>query len=255
MRNQEIKIQRNNGYMLNSTNKQLERFEFISCKFNFTANSVKYKCRLGGMETMIENNNLQVYANESNYKANNPLPPFALTFDDAMRRAYGFESQWHDEKPYAWEYKNGDALMVEISAITFSFCDSCTIEKDDNYQIYESHLRVFDFHDLVIKEDDGTIKVQKAPANKLIPNDEQKALIEELQVVLQKLNNADMKIVFDHRDAELYALPMGNIQAISNWDDGEHSYIQIQDMIPNIKNANISTFNSEDSGLLVTFKE
>ena len=73
MKNQTVKIQKNGGYMFNTVSKQLEKYEFISCKFNFLKNEVQYKCRLGGVEKIIEDNNLKVYASESDYKKGSPL--------------------------------------------------------------------------------------------------------------------------------------------------------------------------------------
>jgi hypothetical protein len=255
MKNKLIKIQRNGGYVFNSNNGQLEMYEFISCKFNFKG-SVQYKCKLGGVETTIEDEDLKVYENESVYKENIPLPPSNFNFDDAMNRSYKFHPKWNsDEIPYAWEYKNGNAVQVDISGITFTDIGEWAFEKDENYQIYKSHSQVFDFHDLVIKEEDGSIKVRKSPASKLKFNNEQMVLIEELQLILQKLDAANVKILFDEDRAKLHAMSMVNIQNVENWEDFDDSYTQIKDMVTEIECNYIATYNSGDYGLHVTFKE
>lgn len=255
MRNQTVKIQKNDGYVFNTVSKQLEKYEFISCKFNFIKNEVQYKCRLGGVEKIIEDNNLKVYASESDYKRNSPLGCCEWLFNDVMNRAYGFIPQWNDGKPYAWEYKSGDAMQVDISDITFSVNDNWEFGKDDNRQIYESHSRVFYFHDLIVKEGDGSVKVRKSPVSRLLLNDEQKALIEELQSVLQKLTSADMKLMYNTDNVKLYALPISNIQDLKTWDDDEEANIQIQDMITEIKSEGILSYTPDDGGLLAIFKE
>lgn len=255
MKDKLIKIQRNDGYVFNSNNGQLEKYEFISCKFNFKG-SVQYKCKLGGVETTIEDEDLKVYENESVYKENVPLPPSNFDFDDVMNRSYKFHPKWNsDGMPYAWEYKNGDAVLVDISGITFTAIGDGSIKKDGNNQIYESHSQVFDFHDLVIKAEDGSIKVRKSPASKLAFNDEQKALMEELHIVFQKLAAANVEILYNDDDAKLYAVPMDNIQILDAWDNGNGPYTQIQDMVEPINSPKILTFNSDDSGLLAIFKE
>lgn len=255
MKNQTVKIQKNDGYVFNTVSKQLEKYEFISCKFNFIKNEIQYKCRLGGVEKIIEDNNLKVYASESDYKKDTPLGFCERFFNDAMHCAYGFTPQWNDGKPYAWEYKNGDATQVDISDITFSTNNNWEFEKDDSRQIYESHSRVFCFHDLIVKEGDGSIKVRKSPASRLLPNDEQKALIEELQSVLQKLTSADMKLMYNTDNVKLYAVPMGGIQDLKTWDDGEEANIQIQDMITEIKSEGVLSYIPDDGGPLAIFKE
>lgn len=255
MKNQTVKIQKNGGYMFNTVSKQLEKYEFISCKFNFLKNEVQYKCRLGGVEKIIEDNNLKVYASESDYKKGSPLGLSEWFFNDVMNRAYGFTPQWNDDKPYAWEYKNGDAVRLDISDITFSTDDTWDIWKDDSRQVYESHSRVFHYHDLAVKEGDGSITVRKSPASKLLLNDEQKVLIEELQSVLQKLTSADMKILYNENNVKLYAIPMGNIQDLKTWDDNEEANVQIQDMITEIKSEGVLTYVPDDGGLLAIFKE
>lgn len=255
MKNQTVKIQKNGGYVFNTVSKQLEKYEFISCKFNFLKNEVQYKCRLGGVEKIIEDNNLKVYASESDYKKDSPLGGSDWFFKDAMNRAYGFAPQWNDDKPYAWEYKNGDAVWVDISDITFSTDDTWGVGKDESRQVYESHSRVFHYHDLVVKEGDGSITVRKSPASRLSINDEQKALIEELQSVLQKITSADVKLMYNESNIKLYAVPMGGIKDIKTWDDGEEGNIQIQDMIMEIKCEGIQTYVPDGDGLLAIFKE
>lgn len=256
MNDKSMKIQRNSGYMFNNSNKRLEKYEFISCRFNFANDSMQYKCRLGGVETTVEDNNLRVYASESDYKQNNPIAHFNLDFNEAMSRTYGFHPQWDCfGKPKVWEYKNGDAVLVDISDVTFTAIGDHKFEKDGSRQIYESHSLVFDYHDLVIKEADGSIKVRKSPASRLIFNDEQKALMEELQVVLQKLTAVNVELLFDDGDSKLYAVPMDNIRILDAWDNGNGPYTQIQDMVMGIDCVKISTFNSDDNGLLAVFKE
>lgn len=255
MKNQTIEIQKNDGYVFNTVSKQLEKYEFISCKFNFIKNEVQYKCRLGGVEKIIEDNNLTVYANESDYKRNSPLGSYKLLFNDVVKSAYGFIPQWYNDKPYAWEYKNGDAIQVDVSDITFSVNDNWKFSKDDNRQIYESRSRVFCFHDLIVKEGDGSIKVRKSPANSLLLNDEQKALIEEFQSVLQKLTSSDMKLMYNENNGKLYAVPMGNIQDIKTWNDGEEANIQIQDMITEIKSEDILSYFPDEGSPFAVFKE
>ncbi|RHH14404.1 hypothetical protein DW228_06280 [Bacteroides fragilis] len=256
MNDKSMKIQRSSGYMFNNTNKQLEKYEFISCRFNFAKDSVQYKCRLGGVETTVEDTNLRVYASESDYKKNISLEHYNLNFNEAMKRTYGFSPQWDgEERPKAWEYKDGDAVLIDIFDITFTIIGKYKFEKDSNRQIYVSHSQVFDFHDLVIKEADGSIKIQKSPASRMVFNDEQKALVEEFISVLQKLNAAEVKVLLDEGCPKLYVMPMTNIQTLDPWDNGNGPYTQIQDMIMGIDYTDIFTFNSEDYGLLATFKE
>lgn len=255
MRDQLMKLQRQDAYVFNNKNGQLEKFEFISCRFNFAKNSVQYTCKLGGVETMVEDNDLQAYESESDYREDRLLFSSELKFDEAMDHAYGFAPQWSNGKPYAWEYRNGNAVQVDISDITFSATDEWKIGKDSSRQIYESHSQVFSFHDLVVRESDGSIKVRKSPASKLLLNDGQKALIEELQSVLQKLTSADMKILYNENNVKLYVVPIGNIQTLKTWDDNEEANVQIQDMITEIKSEGVLTYTPDDGGLLAIFKE
>lgn len=255
MKNQIVKLQRNKGYVFNKVNKQLEKYEFISCSFNFATNIMHYKCRLGGVETMVNDTELKVYASESDFKEGTPLYPSDLKFDDVMRQAYGFTPEWNGDVPLAWEYKNGEAVLADISDITFLSSGTWLIEKDNTRQIYKSHLQVFNFHDLMIKEDDGSVTIRKSPASKLELNDEQKALIGEFQSVLQRLRTADVQIIFDENEVKLQAMPTRNIESFRYWGDYDSTYTQVDGMLMEIKGVDIVSYNSDNYGLYVTFKE
>ena len=61
--------------------------------------------------------------------------------------------------------------------------------------------------------------------------------------------------MYNENNIKLYAVPMGCIQDIKTWDDGEEGNVQIQDMITEIESEGVQTYMPDDGGLLATFKE
>lgn len=256
MEDQEMMLQLGSGYMFNSDKDRLEKYEFISCRFNFATDTVIYNCMLGGKESTISDNKLTIYSSEDNFKKGVKVGPTHIKFNSAMRRSYGFLPQWENGVPYAWSFEDGDAVKVNISNITFTAIKNNRIEKDDYHEIYETRERVFDFHDFTVKEADGTIRVVKSTASKLMLNDEQSFLIGKLQSVLKELAATNTKLVFDQAEGRLCAIPMHDVLELTPYLDKDlKDFTDITDIITRIESDVIMGFYSDSEGVSAKLKE
>lgn len=242
-----------NGYYFNKETQRLENFELVKIFVNFHDETVVYHCSLGGKESIIEDANIQIYASENAFKRNTPNE--YLTggdFKSLFHRVYGFYPMCSDDGEYrAYTIINGQAELVAIKSMTFEIIYyspySCHVYTDSTAKYYADGAEVFEWNDYILLDSDGTTHRRECTASKLAMNDEQAALVAELDIILEKLNKANIKLLIDYDSYKVYALSMTNIDRLETYDDFNDDYATIQlKMMSELNGSRVSVFNSGD---------
>lgn len=247
----EMNIVNQNGYYFNNETQRLESFELVKTFVNFHDETVVYHCLLGGKESIIEDTNIKIYASENAFKRNAPNEyPAGGHFKCLFHRVYGFYPMLSDDGEYrAYTIINGQAELVAIEKMTFEIVwyspYSSHVYTNSTAKYYANSAEVFEWNDYFLQNSDGTIHRRECTASKLAMSDEQAALVSELDVILEKLNKANVKLLIDYDSYKVYALSMTNIDRLETYDDFNDDYATIQlKMMSELNGSRVSVFNS-----------
>lgn len=251
----------NNGYVLNKKSQCLESLTIKKITANFTKETVVYECLLGGVDTIISDNNLQVYQTESHFERGRACEPSSLSnFHYLFYRVYGNEAHYVDDVPMAWVFKDGQAEFIPIPEMTFTIhlTDShvSSVASDVDMEFYHSREQVYKYNDYQVKEDNGDVVLHKSMATLLALNDEQKKLVDDLRENIKKLVNSGARLFFDQDDWHLRVVSGVNVDKIEQWGDCNDDYVSIQDFTIDvcdsgyIKGSDLASYD-----IMAVFKE
>lgn len=251
----------NNGYVLNKKSQRLESLTIKKITANFTKETVVYECLLGGVETAISDNNLQVYQTESHFERGQVCKASSLSdFYSLFSRAYGVEAHSVDDAPMAWVFKDGQAEFIPIPEMTFTmhFTDFCvsSVTSDVDMKFYCSREQVYKYNDYQVKEDNGDVVLHRSMATLLALNDEQQKLVDDLRENIKKLVGSGARLFFDQEDWHLKVVSCVNVDKIEQWGDYDDDYISIQDFTIDVCDSGyIKGADSSSYELMAEFKE
>lgn len=251
----------NNGYVLNKESQCLESLTIKKITANFTKETVVYECLLGGVETTISDNNLQVYQTESHFERGQAWKASSLSdFYSLFFRVYKTDAHSVDNVPMAWVFRDGQAEFIPIPEMTFTIhvTDSCvsSVTSDVDMKFYHSREKVYEYNDYQVKDDNGDVVLHKSTATLLALNDEQQKLVDDLRENIKKLVNSGARLFFDQDDWRLRVVSGVNVDKIEQWGDYDDDYISIQDFTIDVcGNGYIKGADSASYDIMAVFKE
>ena len=208
---------------------------------------------LGGKEAVLRDANIKIYASETAFKCNTPTEYLSgLNFKNLFHRVYRFYPICSDDGDYrAYTIINGQAELVAIEDMTFEIVYyspySCHVYTNSTVKYYANSAEVFEWNDYILQDSDGTTHRRECTASKLAMNDEQAALVSELNLILEKLNNANVKLLVDYDSYKLYALSMTNVNRLEVYDDFDDDDATVRlKMMSELDSSRVSVFNSSE---------
>lgn len=238
-----MNIVTNNGYVFNTESQRLESLTIKKITANFTKETVIYECLLGGVETTISDNNLQVYSTESHFERGQACERSSLSsFYSLFYRVYGAGAHNVDDVPMAWVFRDGQAEFIPIPEMTFAIHLSenfpTRVTSDVDMKFYHSREKVYEYNDYQVKDDNGDVVLHKSTATLLALNDEQKKIVEDLREGIKKLVDSGARLFFDQDDWRLRVVSATNLERIEAWDDYDSEFVAIQDFTTEICDSN-----------------
>lgn len=208
------------------------------CLREITIKSAKYNLNTGTSElTWVEADtnkeivsdlsDVKVYASEEFFKRCE-----SLCVDDIIREIdinelfdlmyiRNIQTSKCGGRKYGWVYADGEAQKwffdEHIGEVTFNYIDKNTrnVETDVKFpDFYFNAEEVYRFNDYTVVNADGTKTFHEGVCKRLQLTDEQKALTDKLQDVINKCKEAKIEIYFDTCNYELYAINVANIERI-----------------------------------------
>ena len=132
-------------------------------------------------------------------------------------------SKLDGKRRYSWVYRNGHAdkfyYAEEIGTITVTFGADGNGNREVKTDIelpetYYDAEEVYDFNDYEVVNNDGTKTFHEGLCSRLKLTDEQNALVDKLQSVIDECNKAGIKLVFNLCDYYLTAFNSANIDRV-----------------------------------------
>ena len=193
----------NEGDYFNEKTEKLEKYELIKAEFTLAEDElIRYYCKLGGAETVIESNDLVVYRFEECFKSGDRWP--LVKMSDICNPTRGKD----------WAFRNGKAEQVDMTTVGLTL-DSFGVRVTSGEMFYASPTDVYKYNDYIVKEADGSERKVVSISSKMALNDKQKALLGEFESVMEKMHKANLDLVYD---TESYTL------AVFNKENANESY-------------------------------
>lgn len=207
-----IKIASGNGWVFNENTHRLEKWVAEKCKFTLGSSIVEYDGTLGGKPYEIKadvNDELRVFDSPEDFKAGSVC---CQLFDD-LYKIYNFKryvpieikkDDEGNETFHAYIFKDGQAVYANVKGMVCEY-DFKKNEFKSETKCYSSEQSVYEYNDFQILNEDGTTTIKKSLKTRLAFNDEQKALIDELGGLLDKLKGSGVLVVYDRETETLCA--------------------------------------------------
>ena len=213
-----IKIAPKQGYVFNETSGKLESFEFIRCVFALSEEiPMTTYCKLGGVDAELQGD-FAVYDCENSFKAN-----LITKWVEAPNWRINQILPNYMPNGKCWTFLNGRAELCDITSEMIEFADNkYSIVSGKIYYKWESD--VYKYHDIVVKNADGSERIIESPATKMKFSDAQQSAISELKKAIEKATELGITLIYDVDEGmlEVYNSAIGNI--ISSYES-EDDYI------------------------------
>lgn len=211
------KIITTDGYYFNEESEMLEKFELIKVVTCMSEGAcANYHCKLGGVPTILHEKpqeNIEIYENEEQYRSGVPMKKQEIP-DHFLCNQY-FEGN------VVWAFIGGKATMVEVPTICVTFEKGKGYYVADGTKYYTTCEEVYKYNDYIVKEADGLERVVKCLASKMALTPEQKALVEEFKSLVERMEDAKMKLEYDIEGNELIAYNGHNPLTVTYYGDDE----------------------------------
>lgn len=207
-----IKIASGKGWVFNENTQRLEKWVAEKCNFTLGSSIVEYHGTLGGKPYEIKadvNDELRVFDSPEDFKEGKVAHdvfenvcnqyvfkrcvPVVIKKDDEGNNTY-----------YAYIFKDGQAVYANVKGMVCEY-DFKSNEFKSETKCYASEKSVYEYNDFQILNEDGTTTIKKSLKTRLAFNDEQKALIDELGGLLDKLGSSGVCVVYDRETETLCA--------------------------------------------------
>lgn len=207
-----IKIASGNGWVFNENTHRLEKWVAEKCKFTLGSSIVEYDGTLGGKPYEIKadvNDELRVFKSPEDFKDGNPnLDVFDNVYNQYIfKRNIPVVIKKDDEGNdtfHAYIFKDGQAVYANVKGMVCEYDFKTKVFKSET-KCYASEKSVYEYNDFQILNEDGTTTTKKSLKTRLAFNDEQKALLDELGGLLDKLKGSGVLVVYDRETETLCA--------------------------------------------------
>ena len=186
-----IKIAPKQGYVFNETSGKLESFEFIRCVFALSEDiPMTTYCKLGGIDAEIQGD-FAVYDCENSFKAN-----LITKWVEAPKWWINQILPNYMSNGKCWTFLNGRAELCDITSEMIEFADNkYSIVSGQIY--YKCESDVYKFHDIVVKNADGSERIVESIATKMKFTPSQMSAIYDLQKAIEKVKELGIRLSYD----------------------------------------------------------
>lgn len=186
------------GFYFNEETKKLESYELVKAEFTLAEDTpVRYFCKLGGVNKVIETDHLFLFANEAAFKCGNHIDS-----QDVTRCGVNRVLPFNTNTGKTWAFVDGAAKQIDATTIGLTF-DGFRVSVTSGEEYYHSKSEVYMWHDYVVKDADGSERTVVAPANIIALTDEHKKLVDEWESLYDKMKEAGLRLLFDTETCEL----------------------------------------------------
>ena len=201
----------NAKFMYQAEEKKLVSIKLVSITYYIEAGCADCRFSIGGDDSNVSilDLNGKYYVSEAAFKSGAFLPKEnavqTQTLNDVMNRVFRAYMVKEDEVgPFVWVYENGQAVKWRLEEHT----KKVTIQYDCNQvlldcalpEAYRSAEDVYKYNDYILQEKPGECIVREGVYKRLFLTDEQNALVDKLQAVIDECNKAGVAIDFDYAD-------------------------------------------------------
>ena len=245
----EKKIALNNGYIWNEETNRLERFEFVKATFTINSPTVKYYCKLGGEECVLEESKLKVYRNENDFKQG---LFFCNEFVTEQKYERDLNIFFEDGIPFGWVCDGGHAEKENAGDILITVFNSGILHCDKRF--YRSEKEVYRYNDIVTLEADGTTTTVRSIASKMKFTEKQKQLIEQMKKIGDEMENEGLMFIMDREVEKMKVINSKEIDNVRpSYGDAEDNEIIITEFAEDVLYSYTSYCSDED--LVATEKQ
>lgn len=197
----EIQINPNDGYVFNEQSEKLEFFKYEKAVFNFESGIVKYFGKLGGVDSEITN--AMRYKSEEDFKR-------GITTNDTQT----IKEEWLQRKGLRFIFKDGKAEEISQDADYEMGKSIWKVQLANGERAYNSIEEVYDFNDIVVKDEDGTERVVKCAAKKVELTDKQKMLVEQFNELVSSMVQEGIGFIHDESSGDIMVINKELIKCI-----------------------------------------
>lgn len=235
-----IKIANGNGWVFNENTQRLEKWVAEKCKFTLGSSIVEYDGTLGGKPYEIKadlNDELRVFDSPEDFKDGQAAQGIYENVYDTyfFKRSIPVVIKNDDEGNetfHAYIFKDGQAVFANVKGMVCEYHFKEHAFKSET-KCYASEKSVYEYNDFQILNEDGTTTTKKSLKTRLAFNDEQKALIDELGGLLDKLKGSGVCVVYDRETETLCAFK--DIVRFTNSDELEDDDVCVTHMAHDIR--------------------
>ena len=244
-----IKIASGNGWVFNESTQRLEKWVAEKCNFTLGSSIVEYHGVLGGKPYKIKSYNvsdeLRVFDSPEDFKEGKVAHDvFDNVYDKyVFKRNIPVVIKKDDEGNntyYAYIFKDGQAVYANVKGMVCEYHFKANEFKSET-KCYASEKSVYEYNDFQMLNEDGTTTIKKSLKTILAFNDEQKALLDELGGLLDKLKGSGVCVVYDRETETLCAFK--DIVRVTDNDGMEDDEVCVTHMAHDIRSmANIDDY-------------
>lgn len=244
-----IKIASGKGWVFNESTQRLEKWVAEKCQFTLGSSIVEYHGTLGGKPYKIKSYNvsdeLRVFDSPEDFKEGQA----ACSLYENACDMYAFKrvvpvvinkDEEGNETFHAYIFKDGQAVFANVKGMVCEYHFKSHEFKSET-KCYASEKSVYEYNDFQILNEDGTTTIKKSLKTILAFNDEQKALLDELGGLLDKLKNSGVFVVYDRETETLCAFK--DIVRVTDNDGMEDDEVCVTHMAHDVRSmANIDDY-------------
>lgn len=236
-----VKIVNNEGWVFNESTRRLEKWVAEKCYFTLGSSLIEYHGTIGGKLCKIKANNLtdelRVFDSPKDFKEGKVARCiYENVFDSYIfKRSVPVVLKKDDdgyETFHAYIFNDGQAVFADVTGMSCEYDYKERKFKSDKV-CYSSESSVYEYNDFQILNEDGSVTTKKSLKTILAFNDEQKALIDELGTLLDKLNNSGVLVVYDREYEKLCVFK--DIVRLTDNDGLEDDEICVSHMAHNVR--------------------
>lgn len=233
--------------------------------------SIKHVFKHDGKEITIKQDGggFRMFTSREMFEHDNDVEMTTITIESGARPHHSFSAVEDEDKVGISSVTFINGVPVEVDAPIVEFeCHAhrgyVKIEpiydpKVNIEEYYRSVEHATAFHDYDYYDKEGNKQTAKGRFSFILPDDEQKAVVEELRAVLEKADKAGLRLIFDDNYGRFHVVNSrtSRIEYCGNTDGMRYYSFQEEDGLPDsIKlPAVISGYCSDDSCQMLIEKE
>lgn len=251
-----------NGYIF--YNGKLQWFEFVEAIVDFNRGLVQYTCKLGGeLCTLMMSECPEVYESEEHYKSKSPLTLATIEWTGALGRVFNASTRKDMNESgecKLWQVENNVPIEVDAPKANFLYKNGkwrLEIQYVGKGKFFNSREQAQMYCDLIIVEEDGTERIEKSAASRMLLNDEQKEAIQAIKTAIEDANKKGVILLFDRDCDDIYAFSKKEME---KWEIDCRDYrntesrVDCTDLLEDV-GMNMYSTNLCDCGIYVEWKK